>query len=246
MFYKVWGRLLYNPETSDKVFSEAFDSRFPQLGEKLFKAQSQVSRIPLMIASYWNATWDYTLYSEGFISRMGNKGKMKLLSLEQMCRKHPMNPDYLSIKEFLSNTAMNSEDKISPLELADSIDSFCSNALLEIENIDYAENNDLRYEVADIKAWANLGMYFSHKLRAATEYQQFLNSTENVHYFKSVEWLEKATDYWRKLVEVTQPVYEPVPLQHYENEDDKYFHWAAIEMEVLEELHWLKSIGDSL
>jgi hypothetical protein len=246
MFYKLWGRLLYNPETSDAVFTGAFNNRFPQLGEKLFKAQSQVSRIPLMIASYWNATWDYTLYSEGFLSSMGNRGKMKLLSLEQMCNKRPMNPSYLSIREFLSNNSMNVEGKISPPELADSMDSFCSNALLEIGNIDYSGNNDLRYELADIKAWANLGMYFSHKLRAANEYQQFLNSADKEHYFKSLQWLKKATDYWHNLVEVTQPVYEPVPLQHYEKNDNNYFHWAEIETEVLEELRWLKSIGDSL
>ncbi len=246
MFYKLWGRLLYNPETSDGTFIEAFNQRFPDEGAQLFRAQSQVSRIPLIIASFWNATWDYTLYSEGFLSLMDNGGKIKLLSLKQFCDKRPMNPSYASIKEFLSNDPTEIGGKVSPIELADSMDSFCASALLEMEKIDTAGKNDLRYEVADIAAWANLGLYFSHKLRAATEYQQFLNSRDKEHYLNSVKWLEGATSYWRKLVEITKPIYIPMPLQHYERNDHKYFHWSEVEAEVVEELRWLKSIASTL
>jgi hypothetical protein len=52
MFYKNWGRLLYNTETPDQEFIEAFDQRFPGLGEKLFNAQTKASRVPLIVASY--------------------------------------------------------------------------------------------------------------------------------------------------------------------------------------------------
>lgn len=37
LFYKVWGRLLYQPDASDEIFSSAFDSRYGQgIGENLF------------------------------------------------------------------------------------------------------------------------------------------------------------------------------------------------------------------
>ena len=71
MFYEQWGRLLYNPDTPDDFFAGEFESRFPGNGNALFKAQSLVGRIPLIVGSYWNATWDYSLYSEGMISIMG-------------------------------------------------------------------------------------------------------------------------------------------------------------------------------
>ncbi len=160
MFYKVWGRLLYNPETSDQVFADAFDERFPGKGKELFDAQSKVSRIPLIIASYWNATWDYTLYSEGLLSVMDNK-EMKLISLEQMCNKQPMDPAYVSIKDFLAKGSVHEDGKISPIELADSIDLFCLKAIAGVENMNTKDNNDLLYEVSDIRTWAHLGMYFS-------------------------------------------------------------------------------------
>jgi hypothetical protein len=52
----------------------------------------KVGRIPLIIASYWNATWDFTLYSEGMLTLENNQ--VKLISLQQMAEKHPMEPAY--------------------------------------------------------------------------------------------------------------------------------------------------------
>ncbi len=194
MFYKMWGRLLYNPETPDKVFENAFERRFPENGRKLFDAQRKVSRVPLIIASYQNATWDFTLYSEGFLTVLNSDGKryVGLIPLTEMADKQPMDPAYMSISEYLKNENNLPANKISPVQLADSIDSFCRKALQEVENIESEANVDLRYEVSDIKTWANLGMYFSNKLRAAVEYKRFAISNKKTDLEKAVSWLEKA------------------------------------------------------
>jgi hypothetical protein len=42
-----------------------FEQRFPKQGVKLFEAQAKASKVPLVIASWQNATWDFSLYSEG-------------------------------------------------------------------------------------------------------------------------------------------------------------------------------------
>jgi hypothetical protein len=101
--------------------------------------------------------------------------------------------------------------------------------------------------VSDIKAWANLGLYFSNKLRAAVEYKRFKTSNDKKDLDKSIEWLTQATENWHSLVEVTDPVYKPVPLTHFcENEGepkDLQFHWSIVEKEVKAELEWLKSLN---
>ncbi len=239
MFYKNWGRLLYNPKTPDTVFADAFESHFPGSGTKLYDAQSKVSRIPLIIASYWNATWDFTLYSEGMIGLDGSEG-LKLLSLAKMSERQPMDPDYLSIKEYLALNGSVAEGKITPIALADSIDSFCGKALKDVEHISTKSNTDLLYEVSDIQTWAHLGMYFSTKLRAAVAYQQYKDSGKKQFKEESVKWLEKATSEWHRVVEITTPVYKPMPLQHLERNNNEYFHWSKIEPEVQAELEWLK------
>lgn len=247
MYYKVVGRLLYNPETPDKVFEDAFENKFPGIGERLFSTQTKVSRVPLIIASYQNATWDFSLYSEGMMTVLFNEGKrfVRLIPLTQLADKQPMEPAYMSISEFLENENNLPANKISPLKLADSLDSFCTGAIKEIENINTRNNVDLLYEVSDLKTWANLGMYFSNKLRAAVEYKRFTNSNNQEDLDKAIGWLEKAVGYWHAVVEITEPVYDPVPLVHLsENEnEDEYFHWSLIETQVREEMEWLKRLS---
>jgi hypothetical protein len=241
MFYKTWGRIMYNPQISDEVFEQAFENRFPGYGKQLFSTQENVSRVPLVIASYWNATWDFTLYSEGFLTLVNNE--VKLLPLTEMAAKKPMEPAYLSIQDFLANGEKPVEGKITPLQLADSVETFCMEALAETEKIKPGKNTDLLYEVADIQAWSCLGLYFSAKLRAAVDYQKYLNTGEKEFHQKAVQNLEKAAENWRELVIITEPVYQPMPLMHYtHNGGNKYFHWSVVEKEVIDELEWLKNL----
>jgi hypothetical protein len=249
MYYKVLGRLFYNPDTPDEFFEDAFEQHFPGYGEKLFSAQTKTSRVPLMIASYQNATWDFSLYSEGMMSVMFKDGEryFKLIPLTKMANKEPLDPYYMSISEYLDPENVFSTEMISPKQIADSIDSFCQKALHEVESISVGNNIDLLYEVSDIKAWAYLGMYFSNKLRAAIEYKRYTTSNDPSAIDRAIQSLETAVDSWRTLVETTEEVYDPVPLVHYyrNNVEKEIFHWALIENEVVDELQWLKSLSGS-
>lgn len=244
MFYKMWGHLLYNAQTPDAYFAQAFENRFPGKGNLLFDAQSEVSKIPLIIASYWNATWDFTLYSEGMLGfNDWKKPSVDLLSLKTLSTREPMDPNYMSIPEFLADETA-STNKISPIALADSIDEFCFKALSQVKSIDISQNVDLLNEVSDIKAWAYLGCYFSNKLRAAVEYQKFKQTNNADNLKKAIEWLEKATKNWDDLVNVTTPIYEPMPLMHntFRNNKNDLFHWSMVQKQVNDELAWLKSL----
>lgn len=242
MFYKQWGRLLYNPNTPFRIFADAFERRFPNNGEQLFEAQRKVSKVPLILASYWNATWDFTLYSEGMMSIL-DQDSMKLISLNDICTKKPMAPNYAGIGEYLSNGMNPIDGKITPIQLADSISMFCINVLKNIQSIPENGNVDLKYETSDIKIWALLGLYFSEKLRAAIEYQQYVNTGKKEFLSRAISLLEKSAEYWHNIVEITKPIYLPMPLQHFEKSKFRYFHWENLEKEVQDELARLKSLN---
>ncbi len=250
MYYKVMGRLLYNPNTTDDFFANEFEQRFPKKGEKLFEAQKKASIVPLVIGSWQNATWDFSLYSEGFLysTQIDKKKVQKLIPLTDMVNKTPMEPAYLSVAGFLANENSVPAGKISPYHLADSLETICYQALNDVKRIKPGKSVDLFYEVSDIRAWANLGLYFSNKLRAAVEYKRYLTSNDKKDLDKAVEWLTKATEYWHSLVEVTTPVYQPVPLTHFCENDPDYkeelFHWSIVETQVKEELEWLKGLNE--
>jgi hypothetical protein len=242
---------MYNPNTPDEYFEDEFNHRFPKYGKKLFKAQALASKVPLVIGSYQNATWDFSLYSEGFLQSVmiDKKKAQKLISLDDMANKKPMEPTYLSITEFLEKENNLPKAMVSPIQLADSLESICQKALKEVKKINSTKNIDLLYEVSDIRAWANLGLYFSNKLRAAIEYKRFKTTNDNKDLDKAIAWLTKATNNWHNLSEVTKAVYNPVPLTHFCENAPEFkevlFHWSIVEKEVKTELDWLKSLGNN-
>ncbi|RED47852.1 hypothetical protein [Seonamhaeicola aphaedonensis] len=241
MFYKVWGHLLYNPDTPDSYFIQAFENRFPSHGKALFEAQSKASKVPLIIASFWNAKWDFTLYSEGMLGFNDGPPAVKLLSLQTLANRTPMDPRYTGIKEFVDTGKKTVLGKITPIQLADSLSVFCNEALRIVQPINYETNTDLLYEKADIQAWAYLGLYFSDKLKSAVAYQRYLNTEKEIFHQEAVTCLESATKNWSKLVDVTKPVYQPVPIEHkgYRVKSN-LFHWSIVQEEVEAELKWLK------
>lgn len=248
MYYKTMGRLLYNPNTSDVFFKNEFEQRFPKQGDKLFDTQAKASIVPLVIGSWQNATWDFSLYAEGFLysTKVNNKKAQKLIPLTDMAQKNPMEPSYMSVVDFLAKEDNLPKGKISPFHLADSLETICNDVLKNANVIKIGKSVDLRYEVADMKAWANLGLYFSNKLRAAVEYKRYNTSKDKKDLNQAIAWLTKATANWSSLVAVTTPVYKPVELTHFcENEEeakDQDFHWSIVEKQVIDELNWLKAL----
>ena len=252
MYYKMWGRLLYDPQTPDSFFENEFIHRYPKSGKQLFSAQKKASRVPLVVASYMDATWDFTLYSEGFATLVGKN--LGVIPLKTLARQRPMEPSYVGIRDFLKNGEVHVAGKISPLELADSVEHFCNQALAEVTELDKKridQNVDLLYEVSDIKAWSYIGLYFANKLRSALEYQKFKTTKDETYHKQSVKWLEEATRNWEQLVATTGKVYDPMPLMHhlgYSHSDtqqknyDKEFHWKYFLDDVHKELEWLKDM----
>jgi len=110
-----------------------------------------------------------------------------------------------------------------------------------VQSIDTAGNVDLRYEVSDINTWANLGICFANRLRAAVEYQKFSMSGNALDKAKSVELLEKSLDNWKEVVRITQTVYKPVPLVHMNSNDNALFHWSVFQKDIEEEIEKLKA-----
>jgi hypothetical protein len=250
MYYKTLGRIYYNPATPDQTFIDEFEQRFPKLGKTLFHAQQKASKVPLVVASWFNGTWDMAIYTEGMMQTISTNGKksFKLIPLEVIADKIPMDPEYISIDDFLANETSIEKGKISPVHLADSLAQLCNMAIDEVKKIKTDKDVNLLYEVSDIKAWSYIGLYFSNKLRASVDYKRYKASNNKKDLENAIEWLTKATQNWSSLVEVTSPVYKIVPLTHFCDNAPEYkedlFHWSIIEDQVKAELEWLKSLNN--
>lgn len=240
LFYKLWGRLLYDPETPDEVFQAEFNRRYGSKGNHLLQAYALASNTQLRLASLYDSRWDFTLYSEGFLALQGDS--TKYISVDRLIEQPTMASEYVSIKEYVERTLEGGtfdDECVTPDELANMLEKDNLEALRLIENIDVSGNASLMYEVADIKVWAYLGLHLSEKLRGAIALQIY--RLQGHLQSEAIEHLRNALGFWDKVIEITRPIYKDMRLTHYNHNfftanDNNLFHWALIRNEVAKDV----------
>ena len=231
LFYQLWGRLLYDPDTPDAVFEDAFTQRYGAGAAPLLRAYALASQMPLRLASFYDATWDFTLYSEGFLSKWGPE-PTRFIDVDRLIENGTLDPAYLSIPEYVEAVGEGrpfTEEDVTPLQLADTLERDAQQALALAAEVDPGDDASLRYEVADVEAWAHLGLYFAEKLRGGVALHAFRTSGEGAQRDSAVAHLERAARHWGDVVAVTEPLYREMPLTHLIGRDDETFHWSKLQ-----------------
>jgi hypothetical protein len=219
LFYQVWGRLIYDPLTGDEIFAHAFNQRYHiETGDKIMEAHKLADKMPLKLASFYAASWDFTLYSEGFLANAPSAMKCKydsispFISVDEIIETVTLDTNLVSIKDFVAGK-MNSPKKITPLQLADELNKNGKEALSIIGSI---RTNDptLIHEIDDIKTWSYLSLYFSEKLKGGTALQEFRTTGVVQKQEESIKHLETALDYWKEVVAITSKYIDEISLTH--------------------------------
>ncbi len=234
LFYKLWGRLLYDPSTPDATFRDEFTRRYGEGAGALLAAHALAGATPLRLASSFDFSWDFTLYSEGFMAL--NKGRMAYISVDRQIEQPPADPTYVSVAEYVKTLAAGGSfdtSRVTPPVLAGRLEKDCAEALRLVQHLRTKGNAALQGEVADVRAWANLGLYFAAKLRGAVALQTFRQGGAEANRQQAVRHLERALRHWDAVVAVTRPLYNDMPLVHFSEQDDaRRFHWEKLRPDV--------------
>jgi len=254
LFYELWGRLLYDPNTPDAVFAAEFDHRYGEgTGKRLMEAYALASRMPLKLASFHRATWDYTLYSEGFLApaQTGFNDKVSpFISIDELIRHDTLDPTYMSIPDYVKATVSGEQmqgSRLTPLGLADGLEKDGTKALELAENLkgNVKQNADtFDCEITDIRAWSYLSLYFADKLRAGVALETFRQTKKKEEQSKAVSLLKKASSHWGRLVEVTKQHYNSVPavqLSRSEQGNDAVFSWEQYRDQAMRDIRIAES-----
>ncbi|MCC9167593.1 glycoside hydrolase family 20 zincin-like fold domain-containing protein [Pontibacter harenae] len=252
LFYKLWGRLLYNPETPDAFFRQEFVRRYGKKASPLLEAYALASTTPLRLASSYDFTWDFTLYSEGFMALDNKIKRVEYISVDRQINQPPTDPNYMSVLDYVTTQIAGGTfeaGKVTPPVLAGMLEQDCKKALKLVKGIKVADDNSLMYEVADVKAWANLGMYFSEKLKGAVALQIYRMRGGEENKQNAVKHLENSLKYWDEVIAITEPIYNEMPLVHYSEQrgntkeeiDQLRFHWVNLRPEVAKDIEIAKS-----
>jgi hypothetical protein len=238
LFYELWGRLLYDPATPDSVFEAEFTRRYGAGAKPLLAAYALASNTQLRLASLYDSRWDFTLYSEGLLALQGEE--THYIGVDALINQPPMDPAYVSVADYVKATRAGESfaaDRVTPPELADALERDSRAALELVRNIDTRGNASLMYEVADVKAWSQLGLHLAEKLRGAVALQTYRSSHAAADRQAAITHLDRALAAWDQLIRITRPIYKDMKLTHYNgNSFDanprNLFHWALIRKEV--------------
>jgi hypothetical protein len=245
LFYKLWGRLLYDPATPDGIFRAEFIRRYgPQAGS-LLEAAALAGKTPLRLGSDFDFTWDFSLYSEGFLALDTSTKRVDYISVDRLINHPPADPDYVSVAAYVDSTlagARFAQQRITPLILADRLAQDCQKALRLVKDI--KGSLSLRYEVADIRTWAWLGLHFAHQLRGAVALQRYRKKGDPSDQLQAIAQLQAALKDWDKVVAITRPIYLDMPLTHLSEQGgvrskenaQRRWHWAMTRPDVARDI----------
>ncbi len=242
LFYKLWGRLLYDPKTPDALFQAEFTRRYGSRGENLLKAYALASNTQMRLASLYDSRWDFTLYGEAMLALQGEH--TNYIGIDALIKQPTLDPAYVSVEEYVKTLQAGGSfgsDRITPLQLADLLERDCLAAIRLVRNIDTADNVSLRYEAADVEAWSYLGTHLAQKLRGAVALATYRITGDDATKRKAVGYLEQALANWDLLIGVTRPLYRDMKLTHYNGNSfdanpDNLFHWERIRPEVARDI----------
>ncbi len=251
LFYKLWGRLLYNPNTPDAVFQAEFTRRYGKAGSNLLKASALAGQTPLRLGSLFDFTMDLTLYSEGFMALDDKVKRVEYISVDRLIDQPPTDPDYVSVGDYVKGIAAGAsftKQQVTPPVLIAMLEQDCNEALALVKNINTSGNTALLFEVADVKTWANMGLHFANKLKGAIALQTYRTKGKDENKQNAIKHLENALKYWDEVVRITAPIYNEMPLVHYSeqngvrSEENKHltFHWSKIRPDVARDIELAK------
>jgi hypothetical protein len=242
LFYELWGRLLYDPNTPDAVFQADFVRRYGPSAANLLKALSLASATQLRLACLYDSTWDFTLYSEGFLALQGEN--MGYISVDRLISQPTMDPQYSSVADYvatLKDGGSFATGRVTPPMLIEMLRRDNLEALHLVNDIDTTANASLMYEVADVKTWANLGLHLAEKLEGAVALQTYRLQGGEQNKRTAIDHLQRALGYWDEVIRITRPIYRDMPLTHYNRNshdanNNNLFHWALIRDQVARDI----------
>ena len=228
-WYLIWGRTAYNPEVSDQVWLNEFAQRFgEQAGQHAYRALIESSKIVPMIYAYHNqGLLDHIEFAPEF--ETGDHAMGVRSEFWQGQRLVTYGGDNFSFLEggTLDPTAMvdpaafvegylkgQPTGKMTPFQASDYLKAAAEASVSEMDqaarsNPDAEKNFDCMQ--MDVQAVAWLGRYYSDRILSATHLAFYQKTYDHPELSLAYKYLERATDDWDHLSEVTDKHFGYVP-----------------------------------
>ncbi|MHC4400027.1 MAG: twin-arginine translocation signal domain-containing protein [Planctomycetota bacterium] len=205
--YRIWGRMLYNPDTPREVWGRYLKTEFGPAARDCEVALGHASRVLLTITTahtpscsnngYWPEIHTNMPIVEG--SRFGNVS--------------PLDPALFTTSNEFADELMSGKrsGKYSPLQVARWLDGMARVASAHLararEKVADANDPAFRRLAIDTEIQAGTARYFADKLRAAVAYAFHEQTGDRAAIREALKRYSASREAWAKLCEVAKGVY---------------------------------------
>jgi hypothetical protein len=219
IYYRVWGRKLYNPDADPETWRRAMRTDFGVGTEAIERSLSHASRIlPLLTSAHLASASNHDLWYElptnmpivegSEPSPYGDTPVPKVFGAVS-----PLDPQIFStVMEYAEALlARKAIAKYSPSEVASWVEQCVQNAKhwlgeAKLRNEIHTRPAFRRIE-EDVLIQAGLGTFFAEKLRSALLYEVFQHTNDLAAAESALDHYQKARDAWAEMAERAKAVY---------------------------------------
>jgi hypothetical protein len=217
----LWGRLAYNPNTSDEVFKNYLATKYPAVSSNnLFNAWRKGSKGIQIMTELVQGTWslDFHWWPEAC---MGSRGS-DFRTIGEMGGANPASGSNLCSID--NSSKANCGAKKSAYQVADSIESGTKEALSLLSGMSSGANTELGVNLNNIKALSYIGLYYAEKIRGAT----YLKATKKD---SALKVMGRAQCYWMSYANLMDGMFMGMTNQR----TNDLANWHALDAKVLKE-----------
>jgi hypothetical protein len=235
--YRLWGRMLYNPEAEPEAWRRLLRSEFGAAANSLETAMAEASRILLLFTTAHCYTpsnrlsW-YEMYTNLPIV-IGSEPPYEKDTPAPYCAAtvSPLDPQLFSSAHELVDELLGGElsPRYSPVEVATWMEQWAANASTAL---DQARTTTSSREAPAFRRWeediliqTGLGRFFADRFRATVLFELHLRTGDAAAGAQAISRYQSARDAWAAMAERAKTVYQPDI--SYGAPDFERLHWAA-------------------
>jgi hypothetical protein len=234
----LWGRISYNPGTSDEVLKNLLATRYPKVSAgDLFNAWTLASRSLPKVTELVMKDWslDFHWYPEGCWSDPGRCSGFRTIDDGAGAKGGFAGQDVAkgsSLCNIADSAAGKCQGRKSSYALADEMQADATKSLSLINTLQSGGNADLEVAINNVKQMAYLSAYYAHKIRGAT-YKKAGDKD------KARDEIGKAYCWWMAYSRSMEATYKPDSFRNLAIAPD----WKYADAAVLKEYTDLGGVG---
>jgi hypothetical protein len=217
--YRVWGRLLYNPDAEADTWQRMLRSQFGGGAGDVEASLAHASRIlPIVTTAYApsagnNTYWPEVYWNQSFVDEEHPGPYGDSIAPKVFDNASPFDPQLFSRMGEFAGELLGGErsGKYSPVEVAQWIERYADESLryLKQANATASRKNSPEYRriAIDIAIQAGLGQFFGAKFRSGVLYAIYEKTGEQSALEASLTMYRKARGTWAQLAETAKGVY---------------------------------------